>query len=42
MGHFIQRDTHVLGGHSVLFPMSIWSRFIHNNGYYNDIIYAKR
>lgn len=41
MGHFIQRDTHVLGGHNVLIPMPIWSRLIHDDGYQNDRICAK-
>ena len=32
VGYFIQPDMHILGGHSVLFPMAMTSQFFHRNG----------
>lgn len=35
VGYFIQPDMHILGGHSVLFPMAMTSQFFHRNGFHS-------
>lgn len=35
VGYFIQPDMHILGGHSLLFPMAMVSQFFYRHGY-ND------
>lgn len=36
VGYFLQPHMHILGGHSLLFPVSMASKFFHMNGFYDQ------
>ena len=36
IGYFLQTHMHILGGHSLLFPIAMASQFFHMNGFHDD------